>query len=198
MDYTKLKTEIKEISEIASSVPEQFRDRCFEVLLSHLLAGGQVRAANVTPADPPPNPEANTSRQQGGVIPTPSQIRILMSKTGVTAEDIGKILFIEDGAVHFVREPSHTTVAKGQIEWSLLLALKNGLINNSLVADPEEVRSVCQDKGFYDKGNFAKNFKNNQKYFKDLMKAQGDAQALTTDGQEALGSLIKSLASTSS
>lgn len=200
MDYLKLKKEIKEISEIACGVPEQFRDKCFEILLSNLLSTGDS-----SPIHPPKakqeskDKELKTPKTLGAGISTPAQIRVLMSKTGVTTDDIAKVLFVEDGEVHFFREPSHTTVAKGQIEWALLLALKNGLLNNTLAADPEEVRSICQDKGFYDRANFAKNFKNEnaKKLFKDTMKAQGEAQALSTEGQEALGTLIKDLAGSS-
>ena len=39
MDFKQLKSGIKEVSEIASSVPEPFRDKCFETLLNALLAG---------------------------------------------------------------------------------------------------------------------------------------------------------------
>jgi len=40
MDYAQLKDSIKEIAEIAASVPEQFRDKCFELLLTNLLSDG--------------------------------------------------------------------------------------------------------------------------------------------------------------
>ena len=38
MKYESLKEEIKSIAEIADSVPETFKERCFEVLLQNLLA----------------------------------------------------------------------------------------------------------------------------------------------------------------
>ena len=37
MDYQQIKTEVAEIAQIVASVPEPFRDKCFELLLSHLL-----------------------------------------------------------------------------------------------------------------------------------------------------------------
>ena len=37
MDFTKLKKEIKEISDLASLVPEALREKCFEILLRQLL-----------------------------------------------------------------------------------------------------------------------------------------------------------------
>jgi len=61
--------------------------------------------------------------------------------------------------LHCIKEPSHGQAARGQIEWALLLALKNGILNNSLKADPEEVRSMVQDKGYYDSANFSANFR---------------------------------------
>ena len=62
--------------------------------------------------------------------------------------------------------------------------------------DPEDVRSICQEKGFYDRANFAANFKrpNNVALFKEPLEPQGSAQALSNEGQEALGRLVKSLA----
>jgi len=55
MIYEKLKEEIKEIGKISATVPEAFRNKCFEVLLNHLLSG-QSGEAN-PPA--PPNKNAN-------------------------------------------------------------------------------------------------------------------------------------------
>ncbi len=107
-------------------------------------------------------------------------------------------MIFEDGIVHLVREPAGTRIARGQIEWALLIALINGIENNTLAADPEKVRSVCQEKGFYDGTNFGKNFKstNAAKLFQGVMEGQGTAQKLTPTGQDELAKLIKSLAAT--
>ena len=37
MKYRELKEEISAIAEVANGVPEAFRERCFAVLLQHLL-----------------------------------------------------------------------------------------------------------------------------------------------------------------
>ena len=105
----------------------------------------------------------------------------------------------EDNEVHFLKEPGGTSIAQGQIAWALLLALKSALETNNFVVDPEDVRSICQDKGFYDKANFSAHFKkqNNAKLFKGQLEAQGEARALTTDGQTALASVIRTLAAAS-
>ncbi len=190
MEFERLKTEVREIATIAESVPEPFRVRCFEILLDCLLRG--------QPSDEHASgdgKEERTPRGSGGGsgLRLPSQMRVFMQRAQVTEEDLGEILMIEDGEVHFVREPAETQVARGQIDWALLLALKNGIETNNLSADPEDVRSICQEKGYYDKGNFASIFKRepNAKLFRGEMKPQGEARPLTNEGQVALGELVK-------
>jgi hypothetical protein len=182
-------------------VPEPFRQRCFELLLERLLS-------DLSPV-PKPNAQGAAAPSVSTVdghkdtpvgkdaIPTPAQVRVFMQKTGVTMEQLAAVVTVADGEVHFLREPAPDKVAKGQSQWALLLALKNGLSSNSFAVDAEAVRSVCQEKGFYDKGNFAKNFKNEAtaKLFKKPLEPQGDSQGLSTEGTDALGDLIKSLAS---
>ena len=45
MSYEKLKKDIIEISDIASSVPEAFRDKCFEILLNSILDTAETKSA---------------------------------------------------------------------------------------------------------------------------------------------------------
>ena len=119
-----------------------------------------------------------------------------MQRTNLTEDEIKKVLLVANGDVHFVTEPTGKKIAEGQIDWALLLALKNCVLNDSLTVDPEMVRSVCQEKGYYDRANFASCFKRTPyvKYFKGKMEAQGQAQSLTVDGQNALADLVRQLA----
>lgn len=192
MDYEKLKEEIKEIGKIASSVPEAFREKCFEVLLNHLLTG---QAQTPPPPPPPPLKQDKSPPHRTGAISLPSHVKAFMRRKGVTQEQIEAIVMLEGDEFHFIKEPEHGQAAKGQIEWALLLALKNGILNNTLKADPEDIRSMVQEKGFYDSANFAANFKK-QKYaslFRGALERQGEAQALSTEGETALADLIKEL-----
>lgn len=214
VDYERLKIEVAEISKIASSVPDEFRDSCFELLLKSLLASTgdrQSRDRDETDDSSAHDSQAAKRGESEGTgggnggnrgngssdpIPLQAQMRVFLAKTNVTQEQLSKVLMMDGHHVHFVREPTTKTVAAGQIEWSLLLALKNGIEVNKLEADPEAVRSICQDKGFYDRKNFASYFKRGKaaSYFKGAMEPQGSAQGLTSDGQDALGALVKSLA----
>lgn len=197
MNYETLKTEVSEIAAIAESVPEAFRQRCFELLLERLLDEAAPRQSP-PPASPPPSVVAasNNGTSTAEALPTPAQVRVFMQRTGVTVEQLAAVVTVADGEVHFLREPAPDKVAKGQTQWALLLALKNAISLNAFTVDPEAVRSVCQEKGFYDKGNFAKNFKyeGTAKLFKKPLEPQGEAQGLSTDGFDALAELVKSLA----
>lgn len=202
MKFEKLKEEIKAIAEIAESVPNTFKERCFEILLENLLASTTPEPKKLgqePPPAPPPGQQKEPpppSSENGSSIPTPSQIKVFMGKTGVTASDLGKVMMFEDDTVHFVQEPQGNKIARGQIEWALLLALKKGIEKNVLEVDPEVVRSICQEKGFYDGTNFQKNFKsaNAAKFFMGEMEKQGAAQKLSSDGMTELGKLVKEFA----
>jgi hypothetical protein len=190
MDYKKLREDVREIEKIASELPEGLREKCFELLL-------QRRLDEVAPARPRDEDEVKKEKERKpGELPIPAKVRALMQRTGVSEEALGAVLLYEDGEVHFVREPRPKKVARGQIEWALLLALKSAMLGKGLVVDPEDVRSVCVDKGFYDKANFAAYFKTkkNAALFRGLVEPQGEARPLTSEGEETLGDLVKRLA----
>ena len=179
---------------MAAGVPDTFKEKCFEVLLNRLISEA--------PPPPPPNDPgageggSGRGRQPAAALPVTTQLRVFMQRSGISEEELKGVLMVADDDVHFIREPAHGKVATGQIEWALLLALKNCILKNDLSVDPEDVRSVCQEKGFYDAPNFAANFKKAKyaKLFKGAMERQGEAQALTGDGQTELAKVIRQLA----
>lgn len=198
MDFKQMKSGIKEISEIAAAVPEPFRAKCFETLLNALLAEEKPAQEERPPKEDKPKKENETPRHppDSTTIAMNSQLRLLTLKAEVTEEEINRVAFVENGEVNFIREPQPSGIREGQLEWALMIALKNGILKNVFEADAESVRSKCIDAGFYDKNNFASNFKSTkfEAYFKGLLKPQGEAVALSADGQVALGALIKRLA----
>ncbi len=200
MKYEELKSEVKDIVDICESVPEKYRSQCFDILLQSLLSGvdhgrtGKREGADAFNAD---GKDEKSYKQNNGnsPLPTPSQIKVLMQKTGVTLDELQQIAMYEDDEVHFILEPTTKKIARGQIEWALMTALRNGVTQNNLAADPENVRSICIEKGFYDKANFAATFKTpkNAALFQGPMEAQGEPQKLSAEGQKELGKLVKQL-----
>ncbi len=199
MDYSKLKAEIKEIADIAAQLPEPFRDRCFSILLEHLVeqdtALPPATPAHAPAPAPPVQPPATVPPPPSS-IPINTVIRVFMQRTSVTKEELERVVLVDGGDVHFIRDPAHGTVAKGQIEWALLLSLRNAFVSNEFSTDPEDVRSICQEKGFYDRANFAAVFKRDPYvgYFRHALQPQGPREPLSNEGQVALGELVKTLA----
>jgi len=194
MSYEKLKKEIKEISEIAASVPEAFREKCFEILLNHVLSGDDVKK---TPKGADKGEKQEKQQKPPKDTNLPSHVKAFMRRRDITEEQINSLVMLDGEDLHFIKEPSHNEASRGQNEWSLLLALKNGILHNSLKADPEDVRSLVQEKGYYNAANFSTNFKKAKyaAYFKEALEPQGSAQALSPDGEKALAELIRSLTS---
>lgn len=198
MDYSKLKIEIVEIANIATSVPEPFRAKCFEILLTHLLA--PISKVD-EPAAPQSPSEGEISKKSDAAVPLTAPIslsasvRAFMKKTGITEEELGKAFYHENDEFHFLIEPSPATVRRGAIEWALLLAARNGILSNNFEVDPEDVRSMCQEKGYYDPTNFWKAFQSskNKGLFNGALKSQGDARKLTAAGQEELAKVLREL-----
>lgn len=203
MNYERLKSEVKEIAAVAAEVPEQYRDRCFEILLQALIADTQPpKRVQPPPKDdageqPPPPPRVEDRGDTLPKIPLPAQVKVFMQRTSTTEEQLNDVVAVADGEVHFVREPKTQTISQGQIEWSLLLALRSAILGGTFSADPEAVRSICQEKGFYDRKNFASYFKRDKaaKLFREPLEPQGESQTLTAEGQAELGRLVKALAS---
>lgn len=192
MNYEKIRQEIKEIIDIASSVPETFQEKCFEVLLNNLL---------VEELNPKQGVQSNSvlfpaqKQSSENKIPTPAALRAFMQRTGITEDELNSVMLHDNGEIHFIHEPITTNASQGQIEWSLLLALKKAVLHGEFSVDPEDVRSMCKEKGCYKQDHFIGYFKTNSGLFKGSMVPQGSPQSLTPEGQNTLAKLIRTLAS---
>jgi len=188
MNHEELKEGIKDILSIVEVVPSELKTKCFEILLENLLTTSEQPQKETTSAN-------NIHQQSDSSYKIPTNVKAFLRKHEITQEELDTIIMIENNEVHFIREPKHTAALRGQNEWALLIALRNGLLNNNMKADPEEIRSIVQEKGFYDRANFSKNFKTKkyEGYFKNPLEPQGEAQQLTKEGEVALAELIKSL-----
>ena len=194
MEYEELKSELQAIVDLCQSIPEPYRNKCFEILLTAFISPPSRRP--VAPGPSAAGVDADTgSPPEGEKIPLPAQVRVFMSRNDIAEGVLAAVFFFAGGELHFIKEPSPSTVAEGQIQWALLLALKSGILNNSVVVDPEDVRSICQEKGFYDGGNFAAIFKrkSNARLFKGLLEPHGESMALTPEGEAELAKLLNTL-----
>jgi hypothetical protein len=200
-----LKEQVREISSIASAVPEEFRQKCFELLMTHLLSGGKAPAPQalagampgvVAVAAPPPTfpvPVATGSGYSGGP-PMTAMLSAFVKKSGLSLEQFGRVVGYLHGSVVFFREPATSSAAEAQVAWSLLLALRNAIVKGSFLVDAEEVRLVCQEKGVFDRRGFYTNFRRCAAYYRASPEPGGKPQPLSSKGIAALGTLLEGLA----
>ncbi len=192
-----LKKQIQEIVKIVDGVPDKFQERCFEILLT---------AALKEQSKTPPDNESASQNQDSekpeiksgsdiNALKIPARVRTFMSRCSIPEDMIKGLLFADGEEVLFVQEPDTNKISKGQVSWSLLLALKSAISGNDFQIDPEDVRSVCIEKGLYDKSNFIANFKNNKDLYNKIPAAQGGPVKLSQKGEKRLAELIKELMS---
>lgn len=192
--YESLKSEIKSIVELVDTLPEKYRDRTFELLISHLLS--DKPSAKQDDGHSTAKESQRKNGEKATDLTVSAKVRAFMRRHSLTEEQLSEVVMMDEGEVHFVREPKGEKNATAQIQWALLLALKTALLGGDLVVDPEAVRSVCIDKGFYDKANFATNFKtaSNKAFFQKLLSPQGEPARLSQQGERQLAQILKDLA----
>jgi len=192
--YDRLKDELPRILELVEQVPEPLKQRCFEVLLSHLLRS--IEAAS--PAAPSGQVQltALAGPAVGSPPAIPGRVRAFMRRYRLDESQLQRVVMVENGEIHFILEPHEVPNALGQIQWALLLALRSALTGGAFDVDPEGVRSICIEKGYYDGPNFAAIFKRaaNAKLFRGEMAPQGKASGLSDEGERRLAELIQTLA----
>jgi hypothetical protein len=196
MQLDALKEQIKEISDIAANVPEEFRQKCFELLMSHLLGTSNLPAAAAALAtgwNSAP-PMLTSALGYSGAPPMTALLAAFMKKLGLSNEQFSRVVGYMHGKVVFYREPASDKAAQAQIEWALLLALKHAIVNGAFSIDAEEVRLVCQEKGVFDRRSFYTVFRRHSEFFRSPPEPNGRAQPLSSKGLAALGALIKKLA----
>ena len=197
--YEALKTELAEIVAIVETLPDRYKDRCFDLLLSRLLSEhGEAGVEDVNSGGSDTDAGLGSragDRSDGKMTPLTAKMRAFIKRNGVTEEQLRELAFVEEGEVHFIHEPQVTQNSRGQVQWALLLALKSGLLGGEMEVDPEAVRSICIEKGFYDRANFAKDFRapRTAALFSSSLEAQGKAVKLSGAGEKKLADLIKSL-----
>lgn len=194
--YEDLKKRIKEIIDIVESIPEKFQEQCFEVLLNAALKNAASPPAIQNGDSLKLLPEfGDKSSEEANSFKIPARVRTFLSRSSINETTLRGLVFVEEGQVLFVQEPDTQKISKGQINWALLLALKSAISGNEFQVDPEDVRSVCIEKGLYDRANFTKNFKTNKALFNKVPTTQGGSVRLSQDGEKRLAELIKELMS---
>jgi len=201
-----LKDKIKEIADIAASLPENLQHVCFELLLKHHLAALTSAPAPkkdaLASASPGTAAEAvqaleETTKGQADLMNGDLHVkaRRFMEKYSVSLAELNNLFYKEGEQILPLYEDLKTTrVAEAQVRIALLLALRSGLTTGEFEAQVEAIRAECRDRKTYDQGNFAANIKNNQSLFDfDTYTKDTTELRLSENGRKELAQLIKEM-----
>jgi hypothetical protein len=210
-----LKDKVKEIAEIAASLPDNLQQPCFELLLKHYLASvlpasgsaedvavmehAVAAQEGVPPAAPPETLQPLEQVAKGQADLTNNDLHVkarrFMEKYSVSLAELNNLFYKEGQEVMPLYEDLKTTrTAESQIRVALLLSLRSALTGGEFQVTVEAVRTECRDRKCYDAGNFAANFNNNrslfdfEKYTKNTIELR-----LSENGRRELAQLIKEL-----
>lgn len=174
-----LKKEVKEIAQIAKSCPEEFRLKCFEVLLNDALgrAGVQQEGRGTGKQAPP----TGASRQFHSFCKDKSVIQDGLSNVFDFSSDDD---FIQ------VSDFKQRTKAKQQVVIALLAGVKSLYDSGIASVNDELLRKLTQKHKVYSRPNFAKYMQTYRKYFNP---AAGGGWKLTPDGLNKASEVVNAL-----
>lgn len=209
-----LQNKVKELADIAASVPENLQVTCFELLLRDYLASisgeaahppRQVGAAKNSGA-PAEIAAAQEESITGGDKSAPAQAdvtqadlhvkaRKFMEKYSVSIGELNNLFYKEGRSIMPLYEDLKTTrMSEAQIRIALLQALHHGLGDGEFIAQVEGIRTECRDRKVLDGPNFAANFKNNNSLFDfDNYSKETKTIRLSEEGRKELAEIIKEL-----
>jgi hypothetical protein len=177
---------LKEITELAESVPEPFRLKCFELLLSHHLSAQETKHdTKVTPKG-----ETKTEFPKHTFV-LPIDVKAFLNQYSIDEAVLSKLYFIEGNNVRPIYNLKAHKKAAAQIQHALLMSLENALINGEFRFNIEALRQRCKDLKCFDAANFMAILKKNSSLFKDL--DDEEAVFLSTDGKAELANVIEEL-----
>ena len=183
--------ELKKIVELCKTVPEEFRQKCFELLLEHSL---QTTAPIIKPGLPPTGDQVHpTPPIKHTQFILPMDVRAFLSQYGIEESLLWKLFLIEGTEIRPIYNLKTTKKAKAQISLALLMALKSAISTGQFQVDIEELRKQCGELKCYDSPNFMKNLKLNEKLFKEVSSDQ--PLTLSPDGKSDLADLLEEMKS---
>ncbi len=201
MKFEKLKESVEQIVEVVAKVPDPFKERAFELLLDAAIreaSHGRV-AGNEDRDNRSDRGEKHDVHIENvdGLPEIKPRFAQFMKRTGLSAEDVAKVVEFDGDTPHFVRVPRTDKKATAQADWVLLLALAEGLTTGVLSVKYDDIRAKCDAEGMLDTANFAKHLRTGK--IKSLLlgtpESGGEAKRLTVHGEDELAKLVKSLGS---
>ena len=184
MAIDELESKIKAFVEIAEKLPERYREKCFEVMLTNYLSTLMTAKRPeivVTPPSPP------TTKP---IIPI--DVKAFLQQYNVPEESIQKLFLMEGQETRPIYSLKTAKKSDAQMQVASLIAFEHALKGGKFEFSMEEVRQKCKELKVYDTAHFTRHFKNNTKLFKDL--TDEEHIELSPDGKGQLAEVIMEIA----
>ena len=184
--------ELQKIVELAKTVPEEFRQKCFELLLGHALNTRQS-TPQTTPSATATNalPSSATPTQTQKPFIMPIDVKAFLSQYGLDESILWKFFLLDGNEIRSIYQLQVTKKARAQIQHALMMTLENAITTGQFQVVIENLRSRCDEQKCYDATNFTKNIKDNASLFKSI--ANDQPLLLSPDGKSELAELLEQL-----
>ena len=186
MELNGIREAIKEILELVASVPEEYRMKTYEILLTQYLIGEEIARSSVDHVDLVGEPV------EGEEYIAPIDVRAFLTQYGIDESILRNLFLIDKSGIRSIYKISTTVKSQAQIQVACLTALENALTSGRFCFSVEDVRQRLRDFKSYDKINFSTNFKNNEGLFKKLGE---DEVELSSEGKSELADIIVEITS---
>lgn len=178
--------QLKHVVELANTVPQEFRIKCFELLLANMLQSSSPPAAVAPPTQQPPSPKSTAKP-----FVLPIDVRAFLSQFRLDESKIWSLFLVEENEVHPIYQLHTVKKAKAQIQLALLMTLQNALRGDQFQVGIEDLRTSCTENKVYDSPNFNAVLRQNKALFKVVDKEQ--PLTLSPEGKSELADLIEDL-----
>jgi hypothetical protein len=189
-EYQKYKKPIQEIIDLANTIDERYREKCFEVLLNHYLCANQEFKVPPQSFAITENKIATPEVKDGPKYPF--DLQTFLTQYNITEEIIDKLFSRENGDIKPIYKITETKRAVAQIQVTLLTAFENALLtaNGVLEFSMKAARQRCIDYKVYNGNDFFFYFRNRAGLFTNL---NYELVRLSPIGKEELAKLMIAL-----
>jgi hypothetical protein len=180
--------ELVQIAELAETLPEAYREKAFELLLTHSLRSHEPIQPLPEGLLPTPRAERHIESQA-----LPIDVKAFFNQHHLDLGWLEKLFHIEGTEVRPIYSLQDTTKVKAEIHLALLLAIESAIHNGQFAVDLANLRKRCQEQKCYDMANFMRHIRNNAAMFKNI--EPGQPLELSVEGKKQLAELIQRMAS---
>lgn len=179
--------QLEEIVKLSESVPEEYRQKCFELLLTNSL---ELSSSHSIPQTKPITDEVAKEPPTNVPFVLPIDARAFLSQYGLDESVLWSFFLAEGAETRHIYKLKTTKKTQAQIQHALMMSLEHGIATGRFEVAVEDLRIRCKDEKCYDT-NFTKSIKSYAQYFKQVEDVE--TLVLSPDGKSALADLLEEL-----